>query len=195
MIFNNISLVRRKFHVSRLREISNTLRRFGLDSFLVYGTLLGAVRSNELISHDHDLDIAVLCKSKNKQEIKKEIISCYTQLKNEFKIKKIPYFGQIRIFPIYDIWFCWEEYNKFYLFHSIYGNFELTDIKPFKQILLLGIEFNIPRETEKILTYWYGENWRIQDHTWHYARDGGAKIDNFFGKQTKSDKNILIIPK
>ncbi|MGA9277723.1 hypothetical protein [Ilumatobacter sp.] len=50
----------RSAQISVLRDVVGELRRAGHRPFLVSGTLLGYVRSTELMAHDYDIDLGVL---------------------------------------------------------------------------------------------------------------------------------------
>ena len=68
--FSEYSTGARKFfleHVSRL--IEEVKAALGIDLFLSYGGLLGAVREGGLISHDFDLDIIFLSPGPEESEI------------------------------------------------------------------------------------------------------------------------------
>jgi phosphorylcholine metabolism protein LicD len=52
-------------------------RRFDLDLYLIYGTLLGAVRENGFIADDKDIDVAYMSKYHDFDDIVKEMVEIY----------------------------------------------------------------------------------------------------------------------
>jgi hypothetical protein len=52
--------IERSLQVAVLRDVVGALERAGLRPFLVSGTLLGHVRSNELMAHDYDIDLGLM---------------------------------------------------------------------------------------------------------------------------------------
>lgn len=52
--------VERSRQIAVLRDVVGSLERGGLRPFLVSGTLLGHVRSGELMAHDYDVDLGIL---------------------------------------------------------------------------------------------------------------------------------------
>jgi phosphorylcholine metabolism protein LicD len=52
----------------------------------------------------------------------------------------------------------------------------LESYKEFTKLALYGVDFNVPKEYEKHLEYWYSENWRIPDSNWNTNNNGGRFI-------------------
>ena len=46
----------------------------------------------------------------------------------------------------------------------------------FTKLALYDVDFNVPKEYEKRLEYWYSENWRIPDSNWSTQNDGGRLV-------------------
>ena len=61
------------------RALQTALTELGYDSFLSYGTLLGAVRDHDFIEHDDDVDMAVVLKS---PEAKAEMTALCAELRD-----------------------------------------------------------------------------------------------------------------
>lgn len=129
--------------------------------WLLYGTLLGAVRENDFISHDTDTDLGVFIEDKNK------IISAIPEL-CDFGLKPIrtkhpddlltfmrnDEYIDIGIFHRHqDIFF-----RKYYCYQDnrVYGeHFDAFDIVEF-----LGQGFLIPQKSAIFLKKSYGPKWR-----------------------------------
>lgn len=157
-------------------------KEFGLYAFICYGTLLGAVRENNVISHDSDYDIAYLSKGKNLIEVRTELINiCNVLIKKNMlgklfqnnKGKLNPYNFDINAFNgqmhvktpdnnLYvDIFTSWFENGKYYLCPHIQGELTKADIVPFKYIQLKNQKLVSPKNPEKLIKILYGNDWNI----------------------------------
>ena len=146
--------------------------------FLIYGTLLGKIRNNNLICHDYDVDFGIKGDEYNsfKESIKREV-----QKNNGYKIYCNEFFGYKAIHIIHkktnisaDITPFYENknnnvtrnvprfYSKFILKESntIYPN---NWIYPLNKTLFLNRLTYIPNNSHELLKCYYGENYLIPD--------------------------------
>lgn len=127
---------------------------------IFFGTLLGAIREHDFISHDEDIDIVILEENKNKF-----LCILYDELKRSgFELVRYDRRG-----CVYSI-MRKGEYIDFYFFrkeqYGIRTCYE-TEIYPEKYFVdlipidFLGDVFYIPRDYEEYLEFCYGPDWRI----------------------------------
>ena len=177
--------------VEAIKQTLATLKEVGVDAFLWAGTLLGAYREGDFIKGDSDVDIAYLSSQKNPREVAKELAYIYRQLhERDFladyfdenwqkhkgaDIKTV--FGQAHLRterPFMDFFTLWNFKGQTY--DPWYGpmgfTLELGDTAPIKDI-----EFPVPKNTEKVLEFLYGD-WKTP------KKEKGTKYHKF-GMQLK----------
>jgi hypothetical protein len=151
------------------------MEELGLDYFLVGGTLLGIIRENSLLAHDHDIDVAVLSEDLTDEIMKKmkgfkhfgcesKCVSPHGQL--NFKFQDISF----DIFPMVKIGNrrCYNQSGKVGLWWP-----EEYFEKPFGKVKYLGLEWGTPTKVEDFLVHMYTEDWKVEskDFKWQGARN------------------------
>lgn len=138
--------------------LKNKFDEKGLSFFLIFGTLLGAIRENNFISHDYDIDVA----TEDFDQMLKYIPEWYEE---GFKICRhnsmflsfmiddvyidVYRFQKSTQKRIYRRWCCQIDYNiipKRFFKEFIYTEF-------------LGDRFLIPRYSKELLRWMYGKKW------------------------------------
>ena len=178
-------LVRKK----EFLEICDILDESKINFFLHTGILLGAVRDNDFIKWDWDIEISVFS-----EEFFSKIDLVVDKLKkNNFKIKqinkkkddsKIDFIGE---YPEnvtgYTIW-SWN-YSKI---RNVYWRREFSIpakfLNSFSKIEFLGREFNCPTNTEEYLEFAYGD-WRVPLRS--------SDKDQYNSKKYKSKSKFIIL--
>lgn len=166
----NLSAISESDAADLLRTVKLLFEKCGLRFSLAYGTLLGAVRDNGIIKGDEDVDIFI----DDESALRKNLPFLYE--------------NGLKVCRIYE--------NDLYSFHTKNDSFVDVYIKkdlPFSvwslwcdclhnravprrytskydKINFLGVECSIPHKPERILEFWYGNNWRIpvKDHNYTY---------------------------
>ncbi|MGL4865377.1 MAG: LicD family protein [Cetobacterium sp.] len=161
--YNEIPLYlgRKKIDKEIARENLKLLKKLldgnNLQFGIIFGTLLGAVREKDFISHDEDTDIFIFEEDKKKlltllREIEKLgfEVARYDNDRGELSI--------IRNNEYIDIYILKKQKNKLRC-----CNFELNRyfFETFDKIEFIGEVFLTPKEYEKWLCEWYGEDWKI----------------------------------
>lgn len=138
--------------------------KLNLDIYLVYGTLLGAIRENNFIAHDNDVDFAYMSKQTNTKDVLQEFKNITMILKNYDILSKICSNGHLHVWSPnkrskFDLWTSYISKNKYYLIPLIDGNVQSSTILPLKESTFKGQNFLIPNQPEILLDTTYN-NWR-----------------------------------
>lgn len=150
-----------KKRIDKVQALENLIllkKIFDIHDFkfvMIYGTLLGAIRENDFIDHDEDIDLAI------KYEDKTKLLSLLPDLiENKFEIARW-YDGEI-LSIIRN-----GEYIDIYLFKDFNGKLLLNGGLPIPREFLedtclfnfKGYMFNVPSKYIDALEFIYGSNW------------------------------------
>jgi len=134
-----------------------------IDIYLIYGTLLGAIREHDFIEHDCDIDFAYLSKETHKRDIIIEYEKIISILKRYDMLSKICRDGHLFISSPnkenkFDLWtsFCID--NKYSLVPIYDNEIDSSIIIPLKTMIFKNYTFLIPNNSEKLLDLIY-HNW------------------------------------
>ena len=168
-----------------LLEIKKVFKALNIDWFLTYGTLLGAYREKDFISHDIDIDIGVFFEDFN-ENIEKKFLEYGFIKKNSFEVDN----GKFAIQEVYlynglyiDVFYFKKEKNSLIGYGFINENGLSWDntIKKYGGLLVrelifpyeglevynfLGVDCKIPKNPKKHLSSHYGENFMDKDAKW-----------------------------
>lgn len=160
--------------VEKAKELLQTTKQLfnsrGIHFSLVFGTLLGAVRDNDLIKGDEDVDV-------------------FTDNEKELR-RNLPYFydNGLKVCRIYEhYYYSFHTTNNSYIDVYIKDNFSFSIWSPwcyrlykhavpkwylwkYDTVFFLGIECLVPHKPERLLKLWYGKDWRIpvRGHSFRY---------------------------
>lgn len=147
--------------VNFLHLINYILTENRVSFFINFGTLLGAYREHDFISHDFDFDLGIFEKDKQ------SFINLIPILEQN-NIKLCGEWGGILYTFIYKGITC--DFNVFYRAafpYSIHyfgvGEFKFVPkkyLREFKLLKFLGENYYVPVDTEGYLEYLYGKDWR-----------------------------------
>ena len=155
-LFAGIKQINKEIAFENLCIFDNVAKTKKLSYIFVFGTVLGAVREKDFITHDEDIDLGI---SIDNKEL---FFSVLNELKNEgFRIVRWDRRGLMSILRK-------GEYIDIYIFQPLYDNiyhccgepilkehlFETTTIG-FK-----GKDFFVPKQFEEYMNFCYGEDWR-----------------------------------
>lgn len=154
------------------------LSEFDIQFYLTWGTLLGAVRHNDFIGFDIDVDVAYLSKKSLDYEILEEHEYIVAVLKeHDFDVRRNSK-GQIhvRVLPEsesgagaafnLDLWTTWQREGRYYHYPDIKGELTAESVLPLIPHKFHGQEFLIPQGFAHVLTAFYGENWIEPDENY-----------------------------
>jgi len=145
-----------------LFSVGEVFNHYGIVFFLMYGTLLGAVRENNFIDHDIDTEIGIF------EEDKEKLINALkTLLSVGFDLIRANYPDDVvtimRSDEIIDIGIFRCEKDRNGVDYRVYQHNREYFLSPNRLIPFnfLGRDFLIPLDPEKYLVQWYGEDWRV----------------------------------
>lgn len=191
----------RKLHkvgLEVLTSFDKVCNQEGTVCCLVFGTLLGAYREKDFISHDYDLDVSIMRSDYNNKLIESLYKSGFTidheyylvnRLTGEreltevtFKYKDFP----LDVFLAYDRGVNGRECFAFVRDEGLQSNerlaaiYKFNSIFPVERSLIHGVEFNVPHNPKAELERIYGPNFMTPDPQWRTAN--------------KDNKYITILP-
>ena len=157
VLYPGVKQINKEIAEKNLIDLKHVLDKFDIKFLLIAGTLLGAVRDHDFISHDEDVDLAFLEEDKTKLfECLPVILDC------GFEIARYDSRGLLSLIRE-------GEYIDLYFFRKmndepnirtcsgwlLLENF-LTNTTKFR---FKGEIYNIPLEYTEFLKYEYGDTW------------------------------------
>jgi len=146
--------------VKEMKSIESFFKKeFDLDIYLIYGTLLGAIREKDFIGHDYDVDLAYFSKANSEEKSILEFKNICDILQKNKLLLKIKGNRQLHCKSLnnnmkFDIWRSYKIKNKLYL--SPLNYFLKTEyIFPLKTMAFRKVSFNIPNMPEELLNELY----------------------------------------
>ena len=157
-------------------KVLRELRDAGVDAFPAYGTLLGAVREQDFIGHDSDVDLAYVSREKHPLDVIRESFRLQRHLKEReyavdrysgaaFKVDVVEADGTVRGLDVFGGYFL---DGRLYLMGEIGTPFEEEWIFPLGTCTLAGRTLPAPARPEKLLEATYGSGWRVPDPAFHF---------------------------
>lgn len=143
---------------SNLQIFNRIAKSYDFKFILFFGTLLGAIREQNFIKNDTDIDIISKCEE--------ELLNMIPNLQEEGFLFIRYYAGEKRVLYSFlrqgvyiDVDIVQSAgKNKYYLAGAKIPNSFVDDLKV---INFIGESFSVPQEYEKILIMLYGKDWRI----------------------------------
>jgi SAM-dependent methyltransferase len=158
------------------RVLHDLREECGLEAFLAFGCLLGAVRDGHLIGHDCDADVSYLSPHTHPFDIIRENKRAGDTMRalgweitrmsaGDFKIWTRP--GGGRRVGI-DVFSSFYVDDTFYMVPSVTGSLERSALLPVGEVTLEGRRFAAPARPEALLELTYGPQWRVPDPSFAY---------------------------
>lgn len=163
-LFLGVKLINKEISRCNLTDFYDILMGAGVKVFLAYGTMLGAAREHDFIDHDEDIDLGM------SEDYQDRLFSLLFKLREHgFEVCRYDRRGVLSF--IKD-----GEYLDIYIFQKeqegivacgqeVMPECFLTDLSEFE---FLGKKYLAPREYEKYLQFWYGDNWMTPIKYYHY---------------------------
>lgn len=153
--------------------------RCGLDAYLMYGCLLGAVRDGQMIGHDSDADVAYLSRHHHPFDIIRECSAATRRMRSlgwqvvrmsgaNFKVwVPLPDGRRVGI----DVFGSFHIGDNFHVTGSLTGRLDRSALLPFGTVSLEGRDIVAPARPEEVLAFTYGPSWRVPDPAFHFDHD------------------------
>lgn len=154
-----------------IEEVLAALGKVGIEGFLAYGTLLGAVRGGRLIGHDSDADLGYVSTYTEPADVVLESFRIQRDLASlgyritrysgaAFKILVPESDGSLRGL---DVFGGFLREGHLHLMGEIRAPFEREWVFPLGTATLEGRAFPVPADTDRFLSVTYGPRWRTPD--------------------------------
>lgn len=158
-------------------DVLRALRAAGVEGFLAYGTLLGAIRSGKLIGHDSDADLGYLSRYEHPVDVSRESFRLQRALTDlgysvtrystaAFKVDVREPDGSIRGL---DVFAGFMMMGRLHLMGEIRTKFKREWIEPLGTAELEGWTFPVPADPDRVLAAAYGKQWRVPDPAFHFT--------------------------
>jgi len=165
-----LSQIKTKYFLFKVADI---LEKNNIEFFLCCGTLLGAIRNNNFISYDNDVDIGF---RKNYFFENHELWYKVIKELDKYKINpNVVWFNHASItvshtykqgkrivgIPM-NIYSHIKRADRYYLdLEGLQYFFPEIFMDTLDKITFLGREFHVPHKPKEYLTFMYGKNWKI----------------------------------
>ncbi len=148
-----------------LEDLAQVLSGVGVEFFLLYGTLLGAIRDRDLIIHDTDIDIGIFIKYKPLIPLALQRLETigFNIIRSSFnECGALERLSIMRHDEYVDIG-IFSTKKKYFRNFCGYGNnwHSLELFLSFDKAKIGEKSYLVPTNSKKLLKLWYGRNWRI----------------------------------
>lgn len=187
-------IIDKEIAIKELSIIKKVFDNFEINFFLTHGTCLGAIRDNNFIQHDSDIDLGALKKDLDK------IISAVEILREEhhFKVTKLSLNDEsialIKENVIIDISLYQTNGKKWQSNKSKIFSIPQKHLDSFSQISFIMLNLNVPNKVEEYLIFQYGKDWKtpIEDFYCPYKRKIEAPISGILKYVVGKQKALSI---
>jgi SAM-dependent methyltransferase len=157
-------------------EVLDALDKAGVEPFLAYGTLLGAVREGRLLGHDSDADLGYVSRHTTPVDVMRESFRLQASLADmgyetqrysgaAFKVKVAEADGSIRGL---DVFGGFLRDGMLHLMGEIRTPFREEWVFPLGTATLEDRTFPVPADPARLLAATYGSGWRTPDPAFHF---------------------------
>ena len=161
---------------SEVARLAVDVNAFGVVGYVIYGSLLGAVRNGKLIGHDTDTDMAYLSNHTHPADIARESFALerflvdrgWTMQRIRVGLTRAVLHDQSGDLRHIDIFFSSHDGTHFYLNPYVFAELPQSALVPTSTVLLEGVKIPAPADPEAVLTATYGPSYLIPDPSFEY---------------------------
>ncbi|SDS28446.1 Thiopurine S-methyltransferase (TPMT) [Nocardioides scoriae] len=178
--FDTVDAATKAGYLDQVEEVLAVLRdECGLPAFVSWGTLLGAVRSGELIGHDVDADLAYYSEHEHPVDVVRESFAVERALRARGWRVRRENGGFLALFlpqadgttRNMDVFTCWRTEGWLYLVHDVRARLPRSAVLPLSTVVLEGRRLPAPADPEALLAASYGPGWRVPDPSFTFTGD------------------------
>ncbi|MGB0101833.1 MAG: methyltransferase domain-containing protein [Nocardioides sp.] len=156
--------------------VLEALRSAGVEPFVAYGTLLGAVREGAVLGHDSDADLGYVSRFTDPVDVVRESFLVQRHLAHEgWRISR--YSGaafkilvtEADVTRGLDVFGGFLDQGRLHLMGEIGTPFEREWITPLGEAKLDGRPVPVPARPDKLLEATYGPGWRTPDPAFRFT--------------------------
>lgn len=160
-----------------VEEVLGALSEAGLEPFLCYGTLLGAVRDGRLIGHDDDADLGYVSRHHDPVDATLESFRVQRHL-TERGYRTRRYSGLAFKVEVaesddlsrgLDVFGGFMTHGRLYLMGAVGLDYRPEWIAPRGTAVLEGRRLPVPADPDRLLAAMYGASWRVPDPSFHHV--------------------------
>ncbi len=169
--------VRSEILAGTRRALDDLRGACGVEAYLNYGALLGAIRDGQMIAQDSDTDVCYLSRHSSPADLIAESYRIErTMSRLGWTLLRMSG-GDIKLLlPLsdgrqchIDVFVAFHVNGTFYQLGNRSGRLDASAILPVSTIVLHGVEFPAPADPEAMLAFVYGPGWRVPDPSFRYA--------------------------
>jgi SAM-dependent methyltransferase len=176
--------------VEAAQRVAEALRgSCGVDAYLAYGCLLGAVRDGRMIGHDADVDLAYLSRHTHPFDIIRENRAIRATLEELGWESSVLSSAAFKIWlPLggrrvgIDVFGSFYIGGSFHLMGSLRGELDRSAVLPLGSVELEGVTLPAPADPERFLEFTYGPGWRVPDPAFSFDHEPAVvrRMDSLF---------------
>jgi hypothetical protein len=164
-----------------IRTVIDAIGSAGIEAFVAYGTLLGAVREKKFLGHDSDADLAYVSESGHPCDVVRESFRLqrvinelgfrtYRYSGAAFRVDVVEGDGAVRGLDVFAGYLDeTPEGSRLYLMGEVGADFEEAWVRPLTTCTLEGHTFPAPAVPEKFLEVMYGPTWAVPDPAFKFT--------------------------
>ncbi|WP_307827864.1 methyltransferase domain-containing protein [Nocardioides sp. SYSU D00038] len=159
------------------RALDDLRAHAGVEAYLCYGALLGAVRDGAMIAHDSDTDVCYVSHGASPADVVLESYRVERVLRSlGWRVLRMSGGDVKLLLPLsdgrvchVDVFVAFRVGETFFQLGNRSGRLPESAVLPTSTVTLHGVELPAPADPEAMLAFVYGPGWRVPDPAFRYA--------------------------